>query len=390
MERLELAQLVEISDALVLSGDILSSERAEYQIRQCLGRGAVGTVWEAQKRDSDREVAIKILSPASRLVAKGRLKDIAHRFRREASLGEEIRHPNVVRYLDHGTYLGLPFCCLELCPRTVAGEIAAAGGLSIERSTEILEPVIDGLQHLHDKGLIHRDIKPSNLLIRSDNTICLGDLGIVRVEDAPDETAAMTALATRYGSTLGSWYYMAPEQRRAAGLVGPPADVYSLGVSWHEMLSGAPVPAPERIAVHDYRPAIHRPHVFNVVISRMLSYSPAKRPGLSRIRSCFRFLRHDYELEVERIVKTGLVESRAEDVDAQTVAVTSRLLPRLDFADQAVQRYLIQAGHSLPPPLLEQGGDGSELTGIGLDQYLHEMTDWTVARLVDSELYNAP
>jgi len=387
LEELPLERLMEVREVLCQKGDILKGKHDKYILIEELGVGAAGIVWQAKSIKEGHDIALKILCPSMHLMAKGKLENVHKRFCRERSIGMKINHSNIVKYLDEGSYLGLPFCCLELCDHSVAEEIREKGNLALAQTVQIVSQVIEGLRYIHGfhgLGIVHRDVKPANILIRSDGSICLGDLGIIHVEDTRDEITAMSELT---GSTanLGSWYYMAPEQRRANGRVGPMADVYSLGVSWYEMLEGGPVPGPERFATKDYSFRDIYPNPLHRVISQMMEYAPENRPALDKISSSLRFAALNYEKEIEQVVRFGLVERGAEDVNGQTAATTRLLLPLLGFSEKEIQSYLSKSGYSNLPPIVSDES-GEILNEAELDVYLRELANWVVEIIADHEI----
>ena len=384
LEQLPLERLMEVREALCLREDILQGKYGKYKLQQELGVGAAGAVWKAKSVKDDTYVAIKILCPSPHLIAQGKLENVVKRFCRERDVGMKIHHPNIVKYLDEGSHLGLPYCCMELCDHSVAEEIREKGSLVLSQTVQIVSQLIEGLKYIHGLGIVHRDVKPANILIRSDGSVCLGDLGIIRVEDTRDEITAMRELT---GSTanLGSWYYMAPEQRRASGQVGQMADVYSLGVSWYEMIEGGPVPGPERFAAKDYSFREMFPNPIHRVISQMMEYTPENRPALDKIFSSLRFAVLNYEKEIEEVVRFGLIERGVEDLNGQTVATTWLLLPLLGFSEKEIQSYLSKSGYSKLPPIVSDES-GEILNEVELDMYLRELANWVVQIIADREI----
>lgn len=195
-----------------------------YDILEEIGAGGQGTVYRAWDPSSGRIVAIKTL------LANGENdSDAIERFRREAELSAEVEHPNVIRILDSGWDGDSHYIVMELLPFSVADLIVAFGQLPIARAVDICRQAALGLQAANDQGIIHRDIKPSNLLVGHDATVKVTDFGLARSAHLPTMTSA--------GRVMGTKRYMAPEQKRDAK-VDSRADIYSLGLVLHEMLTG--------------------------------------------------------------------------------------------------------------------------------------------------------
>lgn len=192
-----------------------------------LGRGGMGVVFECLHADTAERVAVKVLQQppipgADRLV---------QRFFNEAWYASRIRHPNVVGFLDFGLEDEHPWIAMErLEGRTLFAEIRAVGAFPVPRTVAILRAVCDALQALHEQGLVHRDLKPANVFLVDDPAVPAGvkllDFGLVR-----------RAGAHRTDGVAGTPDYISPEQLVGDPL-GPSADVYSVGVLAHRLLTG--------------------------------------------------------------------------------------------------------------------------------------------------------
>jgi serine/threonine protein kinase len=264
-------------EALVLTQDLeLETERASYSLVRFLGNGAVAHVWEALDPGSRTAVAIKIMLPRLDLLDPTKLHNVRERFRKEARNGMNLDCPSIVRYRDVGEISGQPFIVMDLADESVAAMLTR-GPLSLARSLEVIQPCLSGLDYLHGKGCVHRDIKPANVL-RYGDTFVLGDLGIVQWSDMnPEFTSAGTTTASSI--QLGSWYYMAPEQRRSAHHSTSSSDIYALGVTWYELLTGRTLD-PAEVAAKDYPPPTDHPAV-SQAIREMLEFRPAARPSIA-------------------------------------------------------------------------------------------------------------
>ncbi|HEX4972897.1 MAG TPA: protein kinase [Steroidobacteraceae bacterium] len=207
-------------------GAVLSSR---LEIGALLGQGGMGNVYAARDRLKDEDVAIKVLRQD--LLFSTAAKE---RFLTEAKVSCNLSHPNIVRVYDVGQSGNYYYFSMErLKGHNLRHRIEAyereKRQFSIEEVTDIARQLIDALRYAH-RYIVHRDIKPENIWISEDGTVKLMDFGIAR--------AYSSVHMTQTGMTLGTAYYMAPEQRVAAKDVDWRADQYSLGVVLYELLAG--------------------------------------------------------------------------------------------------------------------------------------------------------
>jgi len=223
-----------------------------YELVRELGRGGMALVWLARDLELRRPVALKILRPG--LALEGAHVD---RFRREALAIAKLKHAGIVQIHDVGSERGFHYLAMEyiegpslarvleaLGPaaerrwsaeelgRAAAMPALAVRGRTLEQAlAALLVPVAEALQTAHEHGVVHRDVKPSNILLRKDGTPVVVDFGLAKSDGDP-------ALSIT-GDTLGTPYYMSPEQAWLAGTkVDHRTDVYSLGVCLYEALTG--------------------------------------------------------------------------------------------------------------------------------------------------------
>jgi eukaryotic-like serine/threonine-protein kinase len=221
----KLAEAGETADTLMRLRSALGDR---YAISRELGRGGMATVFLATDLKHEREVAIKVLHPELS-ASLG-----AERFEREIRLAAKLQHPNILGLYDSGSaaellYYVMPFVKGE----SLRDRIDREKMLPVDDAIGIALQLCDALGYAHAQGVVHRDIKPENILLSGGHAL-VADFGIAR---AVSEGNARKL--TQTGMSMGTPYYMAPEQ--ASGeVVGPPADVYSLGCVLYEMLAGEP------------------------------------------------------------------------------------------------------------------------------------------------------
>ena len=202
-----------------------------FVIEAPLGAGGMGSIFRARDERLGEDVAIKILKRA--LLEDAVLRE---RFRREALSLAKLRHPGIVRVLDSGEADGDLYTVLELVRgETLEHVMEASGTMAFLRAAPILDQILAALEVCHASEIVHRDIKPSNVMIANGGDsprVVLIDFGLARMG------GSAIAKLTETGAVQGTPHYMAPEQCRGEE-VGPAGDVYSAGVLFYELLSGA-------------------------------------------------------------------------------------------------------------------------------------------------------
>ncbi len=214
---------------------LLGAVIGPYRIVQRLGEGGMGCVYRAEHLEIPKQVAVKVLF--GDMAAD---KKMAERFRREAQSIARIDSRNVVQVLDYGTDAsGLTYMLMELIEgQTLARAIAAQPGFPPFRTALILRQVALGLGAAHKLGMVHRDLKPGNIMLATEDGAEVAkilDFGLVSVAADPDDSGYDKL--TKTGHTMGTPYYMSPEQLRGQP-VTPRSDLYSLGAVAYEMIAG--------------------------------------------------------------------------------------------------------------------------------------------------------
>ncbi|MEK6607414.1 MAG: protein kinase [Myxococcota bacterium] len=209
-------------DAPCPPGTVLAKR---YQVKALLGQGGMATVYRATDLMLRREVAVKVLRRYLSAQA-----NVVKRFMREAQTMASLDSPHVVPVYDVGQDGADVFLVMKLFSApSLHDVIETSGVLPPSRAVALIGQVLDGLGHLHERGLVHRDVKPSNILVTTDERALLLDLGI-----ALDSAASGL---TTVGTTLGTPEYMSPEQALGRTLDGR-SDLYAVGVVLFEAVTG--------------------------------------------------------------------------------------------------------------------------------------------------------
>jgi Tol biopolymer transport system component len=197
---------------------------SHYNIVAKLGAGGMGEVYLAEDTELRRRVALKFLP-------RGVVSDTAvlERFRREAQAAAALNHSNIVTIHEIGTHDGQPFIVMAHVEGGTLRKVIDEGDVPLDRGLDIVIQVGEGLSAAHAAGVIHRDIKPENIILDGNGKPQILDFGLAKLHGA-------TAL-TQEQSTVGTIYYMSPEQTRGAE-VDARSDMFSLGVVTYELIAG--------------------------------------------------------------------------------------------------------------------------------------------------------
>ena len=200
-----------------------------YRIEERIGRGGMATVYRAEDRKHDREVAIKVLD-AGPAEAIG-----TDRFLREIRTTARLAHPHILPLFDSGEARGLLYYVMPYKEgESLRDRLARERRLPLDDAVQIAGEVSDALVYAHDRGVIHRDVKPGNILLDAGHAV-LSDFGIAQAFAGADETRL-----TETGVFLGTPAYMSPEQASGEHELDGRADQYALACVLYEMLVGEP------------------------------------------------------------------------------------------------------------------------------------------------------
>jgi len=206
-----------------MSGEV-GKRVGDYEILAVLGAGGMGKVYKVRNMISDRVEAMKVLLPD----LAGR-QELASRFLREIKILAALNHPNIAALRTALTLDNQLVMIMEYVEGRTLAACVEQGPIPAVEALDYISQVLDALSYAHGQKVIHRDIKPSNMMLTPQGVVKLMDFGIARSGRDP-------ALTTT-GTTMGSLYYMSPEQVRGE-VVDHRSDVYSVGVSLYEMVTG--------------------------------------------------------------------------------------------------------------------------------------------------------
>jgi len=217
------------SETVIVSNrDQLPPSFGRYRVLREVGRGAMGVLYLARDDKIGRNVAIKTLHLDAGL-PEGDRKEISERFNREARAAGMLSHPNIVTVYDVGEEGDGFYIAMEYLEGATLTEVTSEGPLSIPRATDIITQVLSALSYAHSHDVVHRDIKPDNVFLLPDGRVKVVDFGIARITS--------TSTMTQVGQVMGTPGYMSPEQVKGEA-VGPPSDIFSVGVLFYELLTG--------------------------------------------------------------------------------------------------------------------------------------------------------
>jgi predicted Ser/Thr protein kinase len=248
---------------------------SRYEILGPLGQGGMGMVYKARDRSLDEVVAIKVLRPDS-----ARDPHMADRFKSEIRLARRVRHRNVCAIHDYGEDQGLFYISMEYIEGVdLKHQLRDRGAFPTEEAYEVAIQIAEGLQAVHDAGIIHRDLKTPNIMRDAAGVARLMDFGIAKREGDGTRTAT--------GHIVGTPEYMSPEQAQGHR-VDFRSDIYALGIVVYEIFTGrVPFRGETPIStilkhLHDPPPleppeAVAIPAAMRAVLRRCLEKSPADR-----------------------------------------------------------------------------------------------------------------
>ena len=208
----------------------MANRIGSFEIREILGKGGMGTVYRAMDLSLNREVALKVINPE----LSGNI-NLMKRFQNEALAMARLSHPNIAIIYNFSSDGNLHYIVMEyIRGKNLSQIIKEEGPLPWNQAFPLFHQILMAIDYAHGEGIIHRDIKPSNFIVQPNGMVKVTDFGIAKVFGGEE--------LTRAGVTLGTSRYMSPEQIQAQS-IGPFSDIYSLGITLYEILTGR-VPFP--------------------------------------------------------------------------------------------------------------------------------------------------
>jgi hypothetical protein len=212
---------------------------SHYRILEKLGEGGMGEVYRARDFKLNREIALKVLPEVF-------AKDVERmaRFQREAQVLASLNHPNIAAIHGLEESSGVRALVMELVQGPTLADRIAQGPIPVDEALPIARQIAEALEYAHEKGIIHRDLKPTNVKLTAEGMVKVLDFGLAKALEGgtaasdPENSPTLTLAATQAGVILGTAAYMAPEQARGKA-VDRRADIWSFGVVFYEMLTGA-------------------------------------------------------------------------------------------------------------------------------------------------------
>ncbi len=222
---------------------LVGSNLGHYRLQRLLGQGGMSEVYLAYDERMHRDVAIKVVSSSH--------VDYIERFQREAGAIGNLHHNHILPAFDYGVQEPWHYLVMPYIEHESLSERLERAPLTLEEAGEMLSQIASGLQYAHEHGIVHRDIKPSNILLRDDHYAYLADFGLAKAMNGANGV-------TRTGVLLGTPEYMAPEL--ADGPASMSSDLYALGISLYEMVTGRlPFTGDTSLAV--YLRQLHEPPI---------------------------------------------------------------------------------------------------------------------------------
>jgi serine/threonine protein kinase/WD40 repeat protein len=212
----------------------LPSRLGDYELEELLGEGGMGTVYRARQSGVRRTVALKVVRP-DRFVglSRDRFEETIRRFQVEIQAAAGLEHESIVPVYEVGQIEGQPFFSMRYFEGGSLDSVIRQGPLDGREAARVVEKIARAVQHAHSQGVIHRDLKPRNILLDSDGQPYVADFGLAKTKEMQEHL-------TLSGEVVGTPAYMAPEQARGQASVGMAADIYGLGATLYELITGRP------------------------------------------------------------------------------------------------------------------------------------------------------
>jgi len=205
-----------------------------YRVLEKIGHGGMGDVFRARDERLGRDVALKLIRPAS-----SDNPDHLRRFEQEARSAASLNHPNILAIFDVGFAGTTPYIVSELLKGNTLRQRLVLGPLSIPDAADYALQITQGLIAAHERHIVHRDLKPENLFLTEDGRVKILDFGVAKLQATAEDDRPVENLTTvtKSGAVIGTYAYMSPEQLRGKP-VDHRSDIFAFGAILYEMLAG--------------------------------------------------------------------------------------------------------------------------------------------------------
>lgn len=344
--------------------ELIGQNLGQYEIIEEIAKGGMATVYRARQASIGRDVAIKVL-PAKFTHDESFIE----RFNREVEVIAQLQHPHILPVYDYGEYENMPYIVMAYIKGGTLTDRINAGPMQSDEVAKMVHQIADALDFAHSQGIVHRDFKPSNVLLDERGNTYLADFGLAKITESGSEITGTMI--------VGTPHYMAPEQARAGDVTGS-VDVYALGVTIYQMLTGhAPYKAPTAAGImvahitepipdiHDSRPDLPE------VVQDVVEHSMAKEVS-DRYESSGNLAIDLAKALENKSLGNDAVEEQVEEVSA---LLMTNMLGHVIFIDNQCLRLLRrrqnEARNVIGKPLAQVIGCGDEVA----NQLIQEISE---------------
>jgi hypothetical protein len=205
-----------------------------YRVLEKIGAGGMGEVFRARDERLGRDVALKLIRPAS-----SDNPDHLRRFEQEARAAAALNHPNILAIYDVGFEGTVPYIVSELLQGRNLRQRLCEGAIPMREAADYALQIAQGLTAAHERLIVHRDLKPENLFLTNDGRVKILDFGVAKLQAPAEDNRTIESMTTvtKHGSMIGTVAYMSPEQLRGKP-VDHRSDIFSFGAILYEIVSG--------------------------------------------------------------------------------------------------------------------------------------------------------
>ena len=337
------------------AGELDIEKLDEFTLVRKLGQGGMGSVWLA-RTPGNENVAAKVLDPS--LASQ---RTFVTRFLREAQVSMKLQHDNIVRGIRAGEAAGHYYFVMEFIEGGSArAVIDKETRFTAQRASEIILEVAEALAYAHENGVVHRDLKPDNIMLTSAGHAKVADLGLARMVD--DTLTFLTGT----GTSMGTPFYMPPEQGRDAKRADSRSDIYALGATWYHMIVGEPPftgSSPVEVMRKHEQEAIRWPTEFRgqalkgvtLTIERMMAKDPDTR--IQTMQELARVIKEQCLGERDILKDLGVKKGEAEKQVWQLKVKRDGVVKELDVPHEKLREMIRRGQVSREMPVRPAGSD---------------------------------